>query len=117
VSAAERYPEPIIADELTPCDGHTVEQWETIGKIEALKERITRDRPCTGPGWFHVTLKGGRAVARLCSIHAAQEMLHAGGESCQSVILRCSYCSHRGSHTAAGVEVCNRCERPSRVRL
>lgn len=115
MSAAERFPDPIVVDELTGCAGRNVEHWETLGKIEALKERITRDRECGGLGWFHVVMREGAPALRLCSIHATHAILRHNAQSCQSVIVKCWACGHRGSSTVAGVELCNRCERPSRL--
>lgn len=110
----------VVVDSVEPCPGRQRSAWESIGQIEALKERFTVDRPCPGLAWFELrtAATGGRAV-RLCAACAAtalRQLRQAGATPyVLSVELRCPVCGHVGSHTESGRELCSRCRHVHRV--
>lgn len=106
-----RFGEPVIVDHVVPCQARDHETWETAGKIEALKERLERDRQCAGLGWFVVIMRAGEAPLRLCSTHATRAVLRHDAISLCTALLRCPHCGNAGSYTDQGLERCKRCRK------
>lgn len=106
----------VIVARLERCPVVELEGWETRGKIEALKERFTRERPCPGWAWFAV-LEAPRPVEYLCGPHAA-ERLRARSSGARVLLspvdVRCA-CGHAGTRTERGGIYCNRCNAAQHV--
>lgn len=107
-----RYGERVIVDAVGPCEAREREVWETEGQIEALKERLERERQCAGIGWFQVIVRAGEAPRKFCSLHATRAVLRYDAISICTILLRCPHCGSAGSYTDQGVEHCQHCRKP-----